>query len=39
MLKINKVAEPDFLKSYKSKHKPKNWDDYNEDNIKFELKT
>ena len=39
MLKINKVAEPDFLKSYKRKHKPKNWDDYNEDNIKFELKT
>lgn len=39
MLKINKVEEPDFLKSYKRKYKPKNWDDYNEDNIKFDLKT
>ena len=39
MLKINKVAEPDFLKAYKKKYNPKNWDDYNEDHIKFELKT
>ena len=39
MLKISKVAEPDFLKAYKRKYNPKNWDDYNEDRIKFELKT
>ncbi len=39
MLKINKVAEPDFFKAYKRKYNPKNWDDYNEENIKFDLKT
>ena len=39
MLKINKIAEPDFLKAYKKRYNPKNWDDYNEDHIKFELKT
>lgn len=38
MLKINKAAEPDFLKNYKKKYNPQNWDDYKNDNIKFELK-
>ena len=38
MLKINKVAESDFLKAYKKRYNPKNWDDYNEDHIKFDLK-
>ena len=39
MLKINKVAEPDFLKAYKKRYNPKNWDDYNEEQIKFEIKS
>lgn len=38
MLKVNKTDEPDFLKEFKRKDTPKNWDDYNNGIIKKEIK-
>lgn len=38
MLKIDKTIEPDFLKKYKSKNNPKNWNDYNDGIIKIQIK-
>lgn len=38
MLKIDKAEEPEFLKTYKKKYSPHNWDDYGNENIRFELK-
>lgn len=38
MLKVNKVNEPEFLLEYKKKHSPKSWYDYNNDNIKRDIK-
>lgn len=37
MLKINKTSEPNFLKEFKKKEKPKNWKDFDFE-IKKELK-
>ena len=37
MLKINKTSEPNFLKEFKKKEKPKNWKDF-DFKIKKELK-
>lgn len=38
MLKVNKTEEPDFLKEFKRKNNPRNWDDYNNGIVKKEIK-
>ncbi|MBZ9633336.1 retron system putative HNH endonuclease [Clostridium sp. FP1] len=38
MLKVNKGNEPDFLARYKKKHSPKQWNDYDKDDIRNKIK-
>lgn len=38
MLKVNKQVEPSFFTKFKNKNKPKNWNEYNDYNIKYELR-
>lgn len=38
MLKVNKEQEPDFLLEYKKRHSPKEWTDYNKDDIRNKIK-
>lgn len=38
MLKVDKQVEPDFFTKFKNKEKPRHWNDYNNYNIKSELK-
>lgn len=38
MLKVNKSKEPDFLSEYKKKYFPKEWTDYNKDDIRNKIK-